>query len=40
MTTGGALRGPNLGDVDMEVANRVDLELALYALAVLDVGQP
>lgn len=35
-----ALRGADLGDVNVEVAERVGLELALYALAVLDVRQP
>ena len=32
--------GADFGDVDMEVADRVALELALYALAVFDVWQP
>ena len=35
-----ALRGAYFGDVDVAVADRVGLELALYALAVLDVRQP
>jgi hypothetical protein len=34
-----ALRGAYFGDVDVEVADRVGLELALYALAVLDVRE-
>jgi hypothetical protein len=35
-----ALRGAYFSDVDMKVADRVGLELALYALAVLDVREP
>ena len=32
-----ALCGADFGDVDMEVADRVGLELALYALSVRDL---
>src|SRR5262249_61530117 len=35
-----ALRGSYFGDVDVEVADRVCLELALYAIAVPDVREP
>ena len=34
------LRGAHFGNVDVEVADRVGLELALYALPVLDVWEP
>jgi hypothetical protein len=32
--------GTNLGDVDVEVSDRISLELALYPLAILHVGKP
>jgi hypothetical protein len=35
-----ALLGPDLGDVDMEVADRVALELALVGLVAVDLRQP
>src|SRR5215475_9717430 len=35
-----ALRGSYFGDVDVKVADRVGLELALYAIAVPDVREP
>jgi len=33
-------RSANLGDVDVEVSDRIDLELTLYTLAILDVRKP
>jgi hypothetical protein len=35
-----ALRGSDLGDVDMEIADRIDLELALGRGFAFDLGQP
>jgi hypothetical protein len=35
-----ALLGPDLGDVDMEVADRVALELAPVGLVAVDLRQP
>lgn len=35
-----ALRGAYFGDVDVEVANRIGLELTPHALAVLDIREP
>src|ERR1700757_2730920 len=35
-----ALGGADFGDVDVEVADRIGLELTLYALAVLDIRKP
>ena len=35
-----ALSGSNLGDVDMEIADRIDLELALGRGFAFDLGQP
>ena len=35
-----ALLGPDLGDVDMEVADRVALELAPIGLVAVDLRQP
>jgi hypothetical protein len=33
-------RSANLGDVDVEVSDRIGLELTLYTLAILDVRKP
>ena len=33
-------RSANLGDVDVEVSDRIILEFAPYTLAILDVGKP
>jgi hypothetical protein len=35
-----ALSGSDLGDVDMEIADRIDLELALGRGFAFDLGQP
>jgi hypothetical protein len=35
-----ALLGADLGDVDMEVADRIALELALLGLVAVDLRQP
>ena len=35
-----ALLGSNLGDVDMEVADRIALELALVGLVAVNLRQP
>ena len=35
-----ALLGPNLGDVDVEVADRIGLEGLLGGLVALDLGEP
>lgn len=40
MCMAASLLGANFGDIDMEVANGIGLELALLDLAVFDVRQP
>ena len=35
-----ALLGPDLGDVDVEVADRVGFELLPVRLVAIDIGQP